>query len=334
MKNFNYIYSLLLLIGANALYSMYKKQNVKEEDREDYEIVKKYLLNDSSLAKSKKPIIWIHNVYDINARHWLSFGSRNSTELNQPYLYLTIKSIIDQCGEDFNVCLIDDSSFKNILPGWTIDLNQIGDPLRLKIRELALAKVLYYYGGMLLPSSFICLKSLNDVYETYTADGLMCVGEFLNRNVTSMNNNYAPSNKLMACNKGCRTMYAYMNYLEIMTSKDFTEASVFTGSISTWFNKEILAGNIVLLSCEKIGTRDAHGKTVAIERLMENGYINFSDDIVGIYIPVEDLIKRFKYNWFSRCSVEQVLDSDTIIGKYLLLAQAKPGLFSEAIYNN
>jgi hypothetical protein len=319
--NYNYIYSLLILIGSNVLYSMYKKKNVKEEYREDYEIVKKYLLNDSSLAKSKKPIIWIHNTYDINARHWLSFGSRNTAELNQPYLYLTIKSIIDKCGEDFNVCLIDDTSFTNILPGWTIDLNQIGDPLRLKIRELALAKVLYYYGGLLLPSSFICMKSLNDIYDACSATERMCVGEFINRNVTSTDDIYAPSNKLMACNKGCPVMKSYMNYLEIITSKDFTEGSIFMGTISKWFNKEILAGNIMLLSSDKIGTKDANGKTVAIERLMENGYINFSDDIVGIYIPVDDLIKRFKYNWFARCSVQQVLDSDTIIGKHLLLAQ-------------
>ena len=335
MKHFklNYIYSLLLLIGANALYSMYKNKNVKEEYREDYEIVKKYLLNDSSLAKSKKPIIWIHNIYDINARHWLSFGSRNSTELNQPYLYLTIKSIIDQCGEDFNVCLIDDTSFANILPGWSIDLNQIGDPLRLKVRELALARVLYYYGGLLLPSSFICLKSLNDTFEAYTENDRMCVGEFLNRNITSTKDVYAPSNKLMACNKGCPTMQSYINYLEILTSKDFTEGTIFMGAISNWFNKEILTGNILLLSCEKIGTRDGNGKIVAIERLMENAYINFSDDIVGIYLPADDLIKRFKFNWFARCSVQQVLDSDTIIGKQLLLAQGKPGL-STAIYNN
>ncbi len=128
-------------------------------------------------------------------------------------------------------------------------------------------------------------------------------------------------------------MQAYINYLEIITSKDFTEGTVFTGAISNWFNKEILAGNILLLSCEKIGTRDANGKIVAIERLMENAYINFSDDIVGIYLPADDLIKRFKYNWFVRCSVQQVLDSDTIIGKQLLLAQGKPGL-STAIYNN
>ena len=40
------------------------------------------------LTKSNKPIIWIHMVRDINARNWLSFYSRNSTKLNQPYLFI------------------------------------------------------------------------------------------------------------------------------------------------------------------------------------------------------------------------------------------------------
>ena len=102
--------------------------NKNNDDIEQYELVKKYLLNDSSLAKSKKPIIWIHMVYDINSRWWPSFSSRNTDCLNQPYLYLTIKSIIDKCGEDFNICLIDDDTFSNIIPGWATNLNMVADP--------------------------------------------------------------------------------------------------------------------------------------------------------------------------------------------------------------
>ena len=103
---FKNIYYIFVIIVITILYEKYKLHQEGEDDLKHYELVKTYLLNGSSLARSKKPIIWIHNEYDINARWWASFGSRNTKCLNQPYLYLTIKSIIDQCGDDFNICLI------------------------------------------------------------------------------------------------------------------------------------------------------------------------------------------------------------------------------------
>ena len=103
MKSPNYLYSIILLGGASFLYNRYKKQNEEDEGMKQYELVKKYLLNDSSLAKTKKPIIWIHMTYEVNARWWPSFNSRNSDCLNQPYIYLTLKSIIDKC------CLRDEA---------------------------------------------------------------------------------------------------------------------------------------------------------------------------------------------------------------------------------
>ena len=58
MKSPNYLYSFILLGAASFLYNRYKKQTEDDEGMKQYELVKKYLLNDSSLAKSKKPIIF------------------------------------------------------------------------------------------------------------------------------------------------------------------------------------------------------------------------------------------------------------------------------------
>ena len=38
----------------------------------------------------------------------------------------------------------------------------------------------------------------------------------------------------------------------------------------------------------------------------------------GIYIPADDLTIRTSLNWFDRLSVRQVLESETLVGKYLL----------------
>ena len=79
------------------------------------ELIRKYLLNDSPLYGYNRPKLWIHTTYEYNSRKWKSFESRSSTDLNQPYIHLTIRSIVNQCGDDFNICLIDDDSFSQLI---------------------------------------------------------------------------------------------------------------------------------------------------------------------------------------------------------------------------
>jgi hypothetical protein len=40
----------------------------------------------------------------------------------------------------------------------------------------------------------------------------------------------------------------------------------------------------------------------------------------GILIPSNELLKRLNFGWFVRMSKKQVIESDTIIGNYLLLS--------------
>ena len=105
-------------------------------------MIQEYLLNGQSV-NSQKPILWIHNAYKINARNWESFKSRNTKDLNQPYLYLCIKSIIKHCANSFNVVLIDDNSFRKLLPDWKIKLNQLAEPMKSNCRVLGMVKLLY-----------------------------------------------------------------------------------------------------------------------------------------------------------------------------------------------
>jgi hypothetical protein len=58
---------------------------------------------------------------------------------------------------------------------------------------------------------------------------------------------------------------------------------------------------------------------------MGNTYINFMPNLYGVYIPEYKLLKRTKFEWFPRLSQEQVLESNTIIGK-LLLVHSSPHL--------
>ena len=182
MDYIKYGSSIIALLIVGMIYDKYKSHVVDDDDTKHYELVRKYLLNESSLAQSKRPIMWIHNEYNQNSRNWNSFGSRNTDNLNQPYLHLIIKTLIDKCGKDFNICLIDDDTFGNIIPDWNINLHLVSDPIKGKLRQLAFARLLNSFGGFLVPSSFLCFVNLIELYKSGTKGGKMFVGELMNRN--------------------------------------------------------------------------------------------------------------------------------------------------------
>jgi hypothetical protein len=323
-----YIVPAIILIVSSYIYNKYKKDVYVSDEQKDYALVKKYLLNDEALdkndrtGKTKKPIIWIHQTYEVNARWWPSFGSRNTDCLNQPYQYLTMKSIIDKCGNDFNICLIDDDTFPKILPSWAIDLSLVADPIKTKIRELALAKTLYMFGGFLLPASFICFQNLFPIYNQGISEGKVLIGELLDRTSTSYNKNYAPSTKFMACDKDCQVMKEYIYYLENLDSTDFTSESIFLGSTTRWYRERLLENKVNIMTADKLGVKDIREKPIGVERLLGNSFIEFpcEKNMLGLYIPSDEIIRRTAYQWFSRLSAKQALASDTIIGKYLLIS--------------
>jgi len=314
-----YIYSIVITIILSMVYGKYKSSVYDDDNMNNYQIVKQYLLSESSLAQSSKPIIWIHIVYEKNGRWWPSFSSRNTEDLNQPYQYLTLKSIIDKCGKDFNVCLIDDDTFQNIIPGWNVDLSIVADPIKSKLRQLALARMLYYYGGFTLPSSFICFQNLMPLYEKLTSDGKMFVGEMIPRNDTSDKVNFFPDTKIMGCQKNCEMMNSFISYLEVIVSSDFTKESDFIGSYSRWCHEKINNGEMNKIPAQLIGTSDIDGKQVTIDSLMGNSFLNLCDKVQGLYIPADEILKRTAYQWFARQSAKQALQSNTVIGKYLLI---------------
>jgi hypothetical protein len=335
------IWPLAVMVTLSYVYNKYKDRVFASEQEHEYALVQQYLLTEPSLARSKKPIIWIHNTYDINARSWLDFQSRNTNELNQPYIYLTIQSIIEKCGENFNICLIDDTSFGRLLPSWAVDLQLVADPVRSKIRQLALAKVLYQYGGLLVPASFLCFQDLRILYDTYcpppkkrilvTAEAMaaqqgtvvttMLVGELIDRGSTSANVEVFPSPKFMGCSKESLTMQDFIAYLETQVSTDFTAESDFLGNTARWLYAKSLTYDVGIIPADELGQKDDSGTAVTIDKLMGNTFVHLSGRVRGLYIPSDEILRRTKYQWFARLSAKQALASDTIVGKYLLIQQ-------------
>jgi hypothetical protein len=325
MPIMNYVILFAILAVLAILYRRFEDKRIREENKDNYHAIQKYLLDDVTLGKSKKPILWIHVPYEYNSRQWLSFGSRSSFDLNQPYLYLTVKSIINMCDDSFTICIIDDNAFQRLIPDWNINMNIVSDPILANIRTLGLMKLLYIYGGLMCPISFVCLKDLIGLYNKGTRGDRMFLCETADRNITSTDYNYYANLKFCGAPKECETIRELCDFIQRVISRDYTAQSVFLGDFNRWCNKRIQTGKINIIDGVEIGTKNIDESPILLDHLMSNYYLDLYKGTYGIYIPDDEILKRNKYEWFARLSAKQVLQSNTIIGNYLLLTNSPDG---------
>jgi hypothetical protein len=319
---------LTLFFGAIFIqkYNEKQKANKLYADTDDYVEIQKYLLDEKQideLGKSTKPIMWIHIPLEYNARYWQSFGSRSSYDLNQPYLYLTVKSIIQHCDNSFKICFIDDASFHKLLPGMDVDMTRVAEPVVGYIRQMLLAKLLYKYGGMVTPISFLCFQDLIGLYAKGLGAGSrkeMFVCENMDRNITSTCDNFYPDARFMGAQKGSEILAQFIEFMQRQISRDYTSQIEFLGEFNRWINAR--PNQISVISGTEVGTKTLDDAPVIVDTLLgsEMDVLNFYGHTYGIWIPADDILKRTRYNWFARMSPEQVVKSNTVVGRYILLA--------------
>ena len=253
----NFIIVFIILIGVVVLYQKYLERYSYISESDNYSVLQSYLLSDSDLIKSNgnKPIMWIHIPYEYNARNWESFGSRSSCNLNQPYLYLTAKSIIKNCDDSFTICFIDDSSFEKLLPNWNVNLSLISDPILENTRKLGIANLIYKYGGISVPLSFLCFKNLYSLYKDGTRNNKMFVGENIDSTITSTTHDFYPNIEFMGANKGNETVGELIDFMQRIISNDYTAQSVFLGDFNRWINFRVEKGKVNLIDGKYLGIK-------------------------------------------------------------------------------
>ena len=323
-KTLYYLGAIGVVMVASFIGNKFKANF--EEKNDEYEMIRKYLLTDSPLDGYKKPIIWIHTKFEYNARVWESFGSRSSSELNQPYIYATVQSIIRHCGEDFHICLINDESFSKLIPGWDIDLSKVADPMRSQYRNIGLSELVYYYGGMVVPNTLLCMKPLMPLYKNYVHNDTPFLCEMLNRNVNLMKQGdrkkaFLPSMHFMGANKNDETIKAMIRFMKVNIAKPhFSADKEFLGEMEYWCLARIHDQKMTLVDGTVIGVKNAKGKPILVDDLMGEDYLDLSPECVGIYIPGDEFLTRTRYNWFAVMPVNQILESRFILSKYMRAA--------------
>ena len=115
-------------------------------------------------------------------------------------------------------------------------------------------------------------------------------------------------------------MQQYIAYLEPLVTGDYTNEYEFLGQNDRWMYKQIIAEQMSMLCGTLIGTKTADGKPVVIEELLGEEDVDFARGAYGIYVPADQILTRLAFQWFARLSPRQVLTSNTVVGKYLLLS--------------
>ena len=319
---FNYICLIILLVGIGFLYRRYVNKYKEQEQTNNYDIIKQYLLtkktnninenNDSE--DDNRPIIWIHVKYDYNSRNWESFQSRSNFNINMPYQNLTIRSIIDK-NPEFNICLIDDNSFKNLIPAWNVEINKIGNPVKDYMRTICLLKVLYYYGGIIVPPSFLCLKSLLPLYtnKPFVVENITKC--YTGENIVK----YMPDITFIGAPPKCDLIKQLCYYSKSLLSIDNTNEALFLGDQSKWLLEKVKSNEILLIDGNLIGIKNNKNKAITCEDLVNTKPLLLHDyKLLGIYIPEKEFLNRNAVAWFSSIKENELLESNMAISKYFI----------------
>jgi hypothetical protein len=299
--------ALLSIYVISSYYKQYQKNEATDELENNNLMINEYLLQEIKSNKLKKPILWIHIPYKKNSRKWDSFYSRSNENINQDYIYLCVKSIIDKCGQSFHVCVIDDNSFQKLLPKWNIDMTIIDEPILDYMRTLGLMKLMYHYGGMLVPYSFVCYRDLNDIYNN---NNKAFFGEFIDNTIISSNSLLYPNYRFMGSLKMNPIINEIIKSIEITIHNNTTDEINFNNSINKLIYEKINNNDATLIGGKYLGVKTSNDKIVSLELLFSEKHITFDKNIIGVYIPYDKILERYKYNWFSKLSYDECISGD------------------------
>ena len=214
------VYAFIIVLFSVLMYKYYKKKydnNVIEFKKENVDI-DVYFFSDLYLKKSKNRKLWINIPFEKNSRQWESFGSRSSHKLNLAYMTLCVKSIIDWCGQTYDIIIYDDTNIPSLLPDTKVDLMKLSGSLLDKYRELCKLQILYMYGGVMVPPSLFLRKNINAIDDPKT----WYVCESYNDNNVSFNNLIC-STQLMGSNIENPNLAKYIEVYSNELKKDFVE---------------------------------------------------------------------------------------------------------------
>lgn len=237
------------------------------------------------------------------------------------------------CDDSFNIVLIDDKTFSKLIPNWKTDMSFISDPIKKYVRELGMAKLIWNYGGMKVPASFLCFQNLVELWERGTMNDKMFVCENVNSTNTSMTNPFHPDFDFFGANPKHETLFELIQYCEHMISVDYTDAHHFLDGLNKKIKWKAENNKIILIDASYMGVKDVDEEPILVDNLLSEDYIKIYKNAYGIWIPDFQILNRTKYEYYARLNSSQLLESDCILSKYILLSNTPEGFTGQIVKN-
>ena len=279
-----------------------------------------HLKNNGKLKKEsfnhdpRKPILWIPIVYCPNSRHWLSFHSRKTSELNQPYLSLTLQSIQEQGSPHFNIYYLHDEMIPILIEDWTLDLKSLPSPVQDHVRLFAYYKILYTYGGALIPPSYLALHPMRELWNG--RDDF--IASRTTRTLVSTYTNVFTNPYFLGCRRHSESMKSLLHSLSYIIHEDYTSEQDICAKIDKECYQLIQRGEMKYIDGKRIGLQTQQGYPVYIDHLLGSSSIDWKEEeLHGILIPQEEILKRSKFEWFSHLSIPQLIESNSVLSDYI-----------------
>ena len=83
---------------------------------------------------------------------------------------------------------------------------------------------------------------------------------------------------------------------------------------------QIKTTHTIIIWGDQIGIKTKDNKEALVDDLMQDGHIDFDEEMYCVYLPEEEIKRRTKYNWFLKLDKEDIFTSNTVAGKYLLIS--------------
>jgi len=263
---------------------------------------------------TSKPKLWVHLSTDP------SIPFSNGTELTSPDFGATAfdkvpsieklcaYSIIAHNSKNFNIVLITDDDIPLLLPGWSTNLKALPEAAQRHTRDVAMLRVLYYYGGFLVPSTYGATGPLTNVLTSSTLLPNDTLAAFEAPVISAaMKRAFAPSVRFVYSAPLNKTLRRLIDELTVHTGTEAQVAAFHDAGAKAMVGL-VQEGRVRVWSGKLVGTQDAEGGSVSLSDAI-NGF-NRAPESVGVWIPAR-LFEIRKYGWMVRDSPGQILAGST-----------------------
>lgn len=352
------MYAMLFLCIGYLLQTLLKFERFSDDD-----LVNKYLLrrSDDLLRLSSKPKLWVPFPKEQNRLqqgfYWKSFLDRSTEpdEVQIQFLQLSLRTIERHNAEQFQIVLVDDSTFAKLIPAWRLNRVDIercaSEGMKNHLRRIGMLQLLYLYGGMVVPPSFLCTDCLYDTYVQYTENG---VKPFFAETVCE-SGKIGPSTRVMGAPakhflvkdmvemlvrrsfpaaQENKLEFPYHYHLRMMIDQHFEHSEAFKPFLSVWIDDKarktrdcnIMPGELLcvctarkprkIIDVEQWFYRVSDAITNNTFAVIERN----NDRVRGVDFPLDRAMLRRHYRWIAKTKASEIMRMNNVLATVLKYA--------------